>query len=126
VVADLPTNNSNAVFELGVRDAPRPHARIIVAAQKFQNLSDFGHIAIRRCKHLGEDIGAKEARRFREGLKSAIQAIVAETRIDSPIYTFLSTLCPPVDQNAADEEALAPSSSSALRWRSTRTSSPTR
>ena len=108
VVADLSTNNSNAVFELGVRYALRPHATIIVAEEQFQNPFDFSHIAIRRYKHLGEDIGAKEARRFRDELKAAIQAIAAERRIDSPIYTFLPTLRPPVDQKASDEEVLAP------------------
>jgi len=108
VVADLSTNNSNAVFELGVRYALRPHATIIVAEEQFQNPFDFSHIAIRRYKHLGEDIGAKEARRLRDELKAAIQAIAAERRIDSPIYTFLPTLRPPVDQKALDEEALAP------------------
>ena len=108
VVADLSTYNVNAVFELGVRFALRPHATIIVAEELFQNPFDFSHIAIRRYKHLGEDIGAKEARRFRDELKAAITAIAAERRIDSPIYTFLPNLRPPVDQGALDEEALAP------------------
>ena len=108
VVADLSTYNVNAVFELGVRYALRPHATIIVAEELFQNPFDFSHIAIRRYKHLGDDIGAKEARRFRDELKAAIAAIAAERRIDSPIYTFLPNLRPPLDQKAVDEEALAP------------------
>jgi hypothetical protein len=108
VVADLSTYNSNAVFELGVRYALRPRATIIVAEEQFQNPFDFSHIAIRRYKHLGDDIGAKEARRFRDELKAAIQDIASERRIDSPIYTFLPTLRPPMDQKAQDEEALAP------------------
>jgi hypothetical protein len=108
VVADLSTYNVNAVFELGVRYALRPHATIIVAEEQFQNPFDFSHIAIRRYKHLGDDIGAKEAKRFRDDLKAAIQAIAAERRTDSPIYTFLPNLRPPVDQRALDEEALAP------------------
>jgi len=108
VVADLSTYNVNAVFELGVRYALRPHATLIVAEEQFQNPFDFSHIAIRRYKHLGDDIGAKEARRFRDELRAAIEAIAAEQRIDSPIYTFLPTLRPPVDQKAADEELLAP------------------
>lgn len=108
VVADLSTYNVNAVIELGVRYALRPHATIIVAEEQFQNPVDFSHIAIRRrYRHLGEDIGAKEARRFREELKTAIQAITAEMRTDSPIYTFLPMLRPPVDQTADDEESLA-------------------
>ncbi len=108
VVADLSTYNVNAVFELGVRYALRPHATIIVAEELFQNPFDFNNIAIRRYKHLGEDIGAKEARRFRDELKEAIVAIAAERRIDSPIYTFLPNLKPPVDQKAVDDEVLAP------------------
>jgi tetratricopeptide (TPR) repeat protein len=108
VVADLSTYNVNAVFELGVRYALRPRATLIVAEEQFQNPFDFSHIAIRRYKHLGDDIGAKEARRFREELKAAIQAIAAERKTDSPIYTFLPNLRPPVDQKAMDEEALAP------------------
>ncbi len=94
VVADLSTYNVNAVFELGVRYALRPHATIIVAEEQFQNPFDFSHIAIRRYKHLGDDIGAKEARRFRDDLKAAIQAMAADLRVDSPIYTFLPTLRP--------------------------------
>jgi tetratricopeptide (TPR) repeat protein len=108
VVADLSTYNVNAVFELGVRYALRPHATIIVAEELFQNPFDFSHLAIRRYKHLGEDIGAKEARRFRDELKAAILAIAAERRTDSPIYTFLPNLRPPLDQKALDEQALAP------------------
>jgi len=108
VVADLSNYNVNAVFELGVRYALRPHATIIVAEERFQNPFDFSHIAIRRYKHLGDDIGAKEARRFRDELRAAIEAIAAEQRTDSPIYTFLPTLRPPVDQKSLDEEALAP------------------
>jgi len=108
VVADLSTYNVNAVFELGVRYALRPHATIIVAEDQFQNPFDFSHIVIRRYKHLGDDIGAKEARRFRDELKAAIQTIAAERRTDSPIYTFLPTLRPPVDQKASDDEVLAP------------------
>jgi hypothetical protein len=97
VLADLSTYNVNAVFELGVRYALRPHATIIVAEEQFQNPFDFNHITIRRYKHLGDDIGAQEARRFRDELIAAIRTIAAERRVDSPIYTFLPNLRPPVD-----------------------------
>jgi hypothetical protein len=80
-------------------------ARHDIVAEEFQNPFDFSHIAIRRYKHLGEDIGAKEARRFRDELKAAIQAIAAERRIDSPIYTFLPTLRPPQDRKELDAVA---------------------
>lgn len=95
VIADLSTYNVNAAFELGVRYALRPHATIVVAEEGFKNPFDVGHIVIRRYKHLGEDIGTKEAKRFREDLKQAISEIVAQRKTDSPVYTFLHWLSPP-------------------------------
>jgi hypothetical protein len=96
VVADLSTYNVNAAFELGVRYGLRPHATIIVAEENFRNPFDVTHIVIRRYKHLGEDIGAKEARRFRDDLRQAIQDILAQAKTDSPVYTFLPGLQPPM------------------------------
>ncbi|HUL12938.1 MAG TPA: TRAFs-binding domain-containing protein [Methylococcaceae bacterium] len=95
VIADLSTYNVNAAFELGVRYGLRPHATIIVAEEQFKNPFDVGHIVIRRYKHLGEEIGYKEAKRFREELKQAIQDILANPKSDSPVYTFLPQLLPP-------------------------------
>jgi hypothetical protein len=96
VIADLSTYNVNAAFELGVRYGLRRNATIIVAEENFKNPFDVTHIAIRRYKHLGEDIGAKEAKRFREDLKQAIQDILSQPKTDSPVYTFLPGLQPPV------------------------------
>lgn len=95
VIADLSTYNVNAAFELGVRYALRPHATIVVAEENFKNPFDVGHIVIRRYKHLGEDIGTKEAKRFCEDLRKAISEIVAQRKTDSPVYTFLHWLTPP-------------------------------
>jgi hypothetical protein len=95
VVADLSTYNVNAAYELGVRYALRPCTTIVVAEEGFKNPFDVGHIAIRRYKHLGEDIGAKEAVRFKNELKTAIAEILAANRADSPVYTFLPQLRPP-------------------------------
>jgi hypothetical protein len=95
VIADLSTYNVNAAFELGVRYGLRPCATIIVAEEGFKNPFDVGHIVIRRYKHLGEDIGAKEAKRFRDDLKQAITDILAKGETDSPVYTFLPDLTPP-------------------------------
>lgn len=100
VIADLSTYNVNAAFELGVRYGLRPHATIIVAEEGFKNPFDVGHIVIRRYKHLGEDIGTKEAKRFRDDLKQAIAEILAEPKIDSPVYTFLHWLSPPREEQA--------------------------
>lgn len=108
VIADLSTYNVNAAFELGVRYGLRPHSTIIVAEEGFKNPFDVGHIVIRRYKHLGEDIGTKEAKRFRDDLKQAIVEILAEPKTDSPVYTFLHWLSPPQEKQilAASMELL--------------------
>lgn len=95
VIADLSTYNVNAAFELGVRYALRPYATIVVAEEGFKNPFDVSHIVIRRYKHLGEDIGTKEAKRFSDDLKRAISEIVSQRKNDSPVYTFLQWLRPP-------------------------------
>lgn len=95
VIADLSTYNVNAAYELGMRYALRPKTTIVVAEEGFKNPFDFGHIALRRYKHMGEDIGLREAVRFKSELKTAIEEILASNRVDSPVYTFLPKLTPP-------------------------------
>lgn len=94
VVADVSTMNPNAFYELGVRHALRPFTTIIVAESELTFPFDLGHIVIRRYKHLGDDIGYSEAKRFQGELGSAIQQILAKPTDDSPVYTFLR-LTPP-------------------------------
>jgi MAP3K TRAFs-binding domain len=92
VVADLSTANSNAFYELGVRHALRPFTTIIIAEDQFVYPFDVNHSAIRKYRHLGEDIGASEARRFIALLKEAIQTIAENPSDDSPVYTYLRDL----------------------------------
>ena len=113
VIADLSTQNINAAFELGVRYGLRPRATIIVAEDGFKQAFDVSHLMIRRYKHLGEDIGRKEAARFQKALQDAIAEIAAGDRVDSPVYTFLSQLQPPrecatPEQTVADVAPDAP------------------
>jgi tetratricopeptide (TPR) repeat protein len=95
VVADLSTANSNAFYELGVRHAMRPFTTIIIAEDQFVYPFDVNHTAIRKYKHLGEDIGYTEVMRFRALLKDAIQKIADKPDPDSPVYTYLNGLNPP-------------------------------
>jgi tetratricopeptide (TPR) repeat protein len=95
VIADLSTYNVNAAFELGVRYALRPHTTIVVAEEQFKNPFDMSHIVIRRYKHLGDEIGFKEANRLMNDLKAAIDKIINNPTIDSPVYTYLPHLQPP-------------------------------
>jgi len=100
VVADVSTSNRNAVYELGVRHALRPYTTIIVAEELMMKSPtfDLSHIVIRKYRHLGEDIGVSEAKRFTSELTAAIQKILATEptlRGDSPVYKFIERLTPP-------------------------------
>ena len=100
VIADLSTYNVNAAYELGVRYGVAPSATIIIAEEKFNNPFDFTHIVLHRYKHLGEDIGVKEARRFKGYLSGVIRDVLAGRKADSPVYEFFD-LNPPVRRDRA-------------------------
>jgi tetratricopeptide repeat protein len=100
VVADVSTSNRNALYELGVRHALRPYTTIIIAEELMMKSPtfDLSHIVIRKYRHLGEDIGVSEAKRFTSDLTAAIQKIMAtepKLRADSPVYKFIERLTPP-------------------------------
>ena len=109
VVADLSTANVNAFYELGVRHALRPRTTITIAETGLEYPFDVNHIVIRRYKHLGEDIGFSEARRFHDELRDAIKEILAQPQDDSPVYTFLAGLEPPMRRQPAPAPAPLPS-----------------
>src|SRR5438046_10151064 len=79
VVADLSTSNRNALYELGVRHALRPYTTVIIAEEMMMKSPtfDLSHIVIRKYRHLGEDIGVSEAKRFTSQLTDAIRQIMA-------------------------------------------------
>jgi MAP3K TRAFs-binding domain len=104
VVADVSTSNCNAFYELGVRHALRPRTTITIAEDKMVFPFDVNHIAIRKYQHLGEGIDFGEVMRMKAALKEAIQAIASKPADDSPVYTFLKDLHPPV--RGAKEAAL--------------------
>ena len=99
VIADLSTSNKNAFYELGVRHALRPHTTIVIAEDGIKAFPfDINHVVVRQYHHLGEDIGYSEVMRFRDELTAAITKILASEprQSDSPIYTILKNLAPPL------------------------------
>jgi tetratricopeptide (TPR) repeat protein len=96
VIADLSTYNTNAFYELGVRHALRPHTTIAIAEQELKYPFDVNHTVIRQYEHLGKDIGYSEVIRFRQELQKCISEILNEPNIDSPVYTYLNNLHPPI------------------------------
>ncbi len=105
VIADLSTANPNAFYELGVRHALRPFTTIIVAEEKLGYPFDVNHTVIRRYKHLGDDIGVGDAQRFTAEIVKAIKEIMKKAENDSPVYTYLKGLKPPM-MTVAEELAV--------------------
>ncbi len=95
VIADISTGNANAVYELGVRHALRPHSTIVMKDNKGRFYFDLNHVATFGYDHLGEDIGAREAQRASSALEKLIQAVLATPTPDSPVYTYLPKLQSP-------------------------------
>ena len=95
VVADISTGNVNAVYELGVRHALRPNATIIMTEVDGRLSFDLNHVSTFKYKHLGEDIGVKEANRAKQALQLLISAALAAATPDSPVYTYLPRLQQP-------------------------------
>ncbi len=107
VIADISTCNPNALYELGVRHALRPFTTITIAEDKITYPFDVSHIAIRHYQHLGQGIDFEEAVRFRGELTSAIQTLLERPEPDSPVYSSVSGLNPPIIELVAKAEAAA-------------------
>src|SRR5262249_54354729 len=76
VIADISTANPNALYELGVRHALRRFSTIIIKEVDGKFLFDLNHLATLQYKHLGEDIGVKEAKDKTALLTKLIAAVM--------------------------------------------------
>lgn len=92
VIADLSTSNANALYELGVRHALRPHATIVMAEKNFNFPFDLSHVSMLKYEHLGPDIGFAEVMRVQGELKKKIVELVDKAEVDSPVFLFLPEL----------------------------------
>jgi len=96
VIADLSTSNLNAAYELGVRHALKPRTTIIIAEEQFASPFDINHIVTLPYRLDDKVLDIEEAARFRTVLAKVITEILPQNRTDSPVYTFLRPLTPPV------------------------------
>jgi hypothetical protein len=103
VVADLSTSNANAIYELGVRHALRPHATIVMAESNFKFPFDLSHLTILMYEHLGKEIGYGEVVRVKAELKRKIAHLLDRPEVDSPVFLFLPSLA---DRHAEKEVLL--------------------
>ena len=108
VIADLSTSNVNAFFELGVRYALRSRATICIAESEFKIRLIRNHIKFTPYDHAGSAIDFGEVERMRGVLKGACEAARQGNAIDSPVYTFLHKLQPPVGGEPSASAAAVP------------------
>jgi tetratricopeptide (TPR) repeat protein len=95
VIADISTGNPNALYELGVRHALKPFSTIIMKESQGKLHFDLNHTNTFAYDHLGDDIGASEARRAIQDLKELIKEVLGTQKPDSPVYTFIPSLIQP-------------------------------
>jgi hypothetical protein len=114
-IADLSTSNENAIYELGVRHALRPHTTIVIAEKQFKFPFDLNSLLIRSYEHLGTGIDFEEADTLRKNLVTAIRTILAQASVDSPVYTFLPDLAPPAMSQAAAAPPAPPPAAQAIQ-----------
>jgi len=113
VIADLSTANANAIYELGVRHALRPHRTIVMAENNFSFPFDLNHLSIVKYEHLGKDIGFSEVMRVKQILRTKITTLMGSPEVDSPVFLFIPSLQAPILLNLAVEAAPSPALSSA-------------
>ncbi len=94
VIADITTFNPNAIYELGVRHAVRPYSTIILKEKKDSIPFDLSHNKIFHYEHMGNDIGATEAKRCIEELKLLIRNVIAKPETDSPFFQYIPSIKP--------------------------------
>src|SRR4029453_18689981 len=96
VAAPLSTANPNAFYELGIRHALRPRTTIVISEDKLPLPFDLHSLSVFTYQHLGDAIEFDEVMRFRQVLGDTIEACLQDQQSDSPVYTFLTQLTPPV------------------------------
>lgn len=102
VIADISTFNPNAIYELGVRHTLRPYSTIIIKEDEGKIPFDIGHDRIISYKHLGNEISEQEMKKCVPQLRELIKSVIAEPRIDSPLYTYI----PQTKQPSISEEEI--------------------
>lgn len=101
VIADLTTSNANAIYELGVRHALKPHMTIVMAEKGFAFPFDLNHLSILKYEHLGKEIGFDEVMRVRAALKAKVVDLIDKAETDSPVFMFLPGILGSTNKNAA-------------------------
>lgn len=100
VIADISTSNPNAIYELGVRHSLKPYSTIIIKEDGGKIPFDLGHDRVLDYKHLGNEISDQEAQRSIPRLLKLIKKVMDNPQTDSPLYTYIKSIEPPVITDA--------------------------
>lgn len=114
VIADLSTSNANAIYELGVRHALRPHTTIVMAESNFKFPFDLSHLKMLMYEHLGKEIGYGEVMRVKAELKTMIDHLLVNPDVDSPVFLFLPSLAEKLAEKQAVIEAAVAATASTV------------
>lgn len=107
VVADLTTLNPNAIYELGVRHGVRKNRTIIMMETGDKFFFDLNHNRTLTYTYFKKDKKfSQEVTRVKDSLKSIIDAIIKEDKIDSPLYTFIPGLHEPMKEYGKKEKEM--------------------
>lgn len=104
VIADVSTNNPNAIYELGVRHTLKKHSTIIIKEGQGNIPFDINHNRVLNYEHLGNEISDEEATRCKGELEKIITTIIDEPKTDSPLYIYIPRTTQPVisDEDLAE------------------------
>ena len=92
VIADLSTSNANAIYELGVRHALRPHTTIVMAESNFEFPFDLSHLSMLKYEHMGKGIDHGEVQRVKAELKKKIAHLLESSGSGQPGILVLPSL----------------------------------
>lgn len=104
VVADLSTSNPNAIYEIGVRHALRPHTTIVIAESGFNFPFDIHSLLVRTYEHMGKGINYAfmlDVRAARSTGDDAIADRVFAQRVRRRVITVCETM---LDAGIKDDE----------------------
>lgn len=108
VIAHLSSAAPDVLIQLGIRHGLRPRQTLLIADEKVKLPVELSSLRILRYKHLGEDLGSREAARLQKRLTEWIKSTLGSPAVDSPVYLALQTLRPPRSVQA--QEHLTPES----------------
>jgi hypothetical protein len=94
VIAYVTTDNANAMYEVGIREAVHPNSTIILNKKQGEKRFDVGQNKMCIYTPLGQVIGDREAEECQEKIIELIHNVNKDRVIDSPLFEFIKDIIP--------------------------------